>query len=114
LPKLEELYTFFDPHGQFPALQNAVVIAHSMGGLLTQTAVSDSGDQLWERTFQKAPAGLELSAALREQLARLLRFHRAPSLKEGCRLGPDEGLSTGVFFALVRRIDAARNTTANP
>ena len=76
--KLEELYTFFDPHGQFPALRNAVVIAHSMGGLLTKTAVSDSGDQLWERTFQKAPADLALSAALRQQLDRLLRFRRAP------------------------------------
>src|SRR5262249_19128078 len=38
--KLEALYTFFDPHGQFPALQNAVVIAHSMGGLLTKTVVA--------------------------------------------------------------------------
>jgi hypothetical protein len=76
--KLEDLYTFFDPHGQFPALQNAVIVAHSMGGLLTRTVVSDSGDQLWERTFQKPPADLELSVALRDQLNRLLRFRRAP------------------------------------
>jgi hypothetical protein len=76
--KLEELYDFFDPQRQFPALQNAVVIAHSMGGLITKTSVSDSGDQLWTRTFQKPPADLELSAALREQLDRLLRFQRAP------------------------------------
>jgi hypothetical protein len=79
--KLEDLYNFFDPHSQFPALQNAVVIAHSMGGLLTKTAVSESGDRLWERTFQKAPADLKLSAALREQLDRVLRFHRAPFIK---------------------------------
>src|SRR5262249_21531864 len=76
--KLEELYNFFDPYGQFPALQHAAVIAHSMGGLLTKTVVSDSGDQLWERAFHKPVADLELSAALREQLHRLLRFHRAP------------------------------------
>jgi pimeloyl-ACP methyl ester carboxylesterase len=75
--KLEDLYNFFDPHAQFPALQNAVVIAHSMGGLITKTAVSDSGDRLWERTFQKRSADLELSAAL-QQLDRLLRFQRAP------------------------------------
>jgi hypothetical protein len=30
--KLEELYTFFDPQAQLPALQNTVIIAHSMGG----------------------------------------------------------------------------------
>jgi len=40
--------------------------------------VSDSGDQLWERAFHKPVADLELSVALREQLDRLLRFHRAP------------------------------------
>jgi hypothetical protein len=79
--KLEDLYNFFDPHAQFPALQNAVVVAHSMGGLLTKTVVSDSGDQLWERSFHKPPAELELSAALREQLDRLLRFHREPFIK---------------------------------
>jgi pimeloyl-ACP methyl ester carboxylesterase len=76
--KLEDIYNFFDPHGQFPALQSAVVVAHSMGGLLTKTAVSDSGDQLWERSFQKPPAELALSVALREQLDRLLKFRRSP------------------------------------
>jgi hypothetical protein len=76
--KLEELYNFFDPHAQFPALRHTVVIAHSMGGLLTKTAVSDSGDQLWERIFQKPPADLGLTASLQEQLDRVLRFHRFP------------------------------------
>jgi hypothetical protein len=76
--KLEELYTFFDPHGQFPALQHAIVIAHSMGGLIAKTAVSDSGDRLWERIFHKPPADLVLSAPGRAQLDRLLRFQRAP------------------------------------
>src|SRR5262249_31671613 len=79
--KLEDIYKFFDPQGQFPALQNAVIVAHSMGGLLTKTVISDSGDQLWERTFQKPLAELELSAALREQLDRALRFKRAPFIK---------------------------------
>jgi hypothetical protein len=76
--KLEELYNFFDPHAQFPALRNTIVIAHSMGGLLTKTAVSDSGDQLWERIFQKPPAELGLTTSLQEQLNRILRFRRFP------------------------------------
>jgi pimeloyl-ACP methyl ester carboxylesterase len=76
--KLEDIYNFFDPHAQLPALQHAVVVAHSMGGLLTKTVVSDSGDQLWTRTFHKPPAELDLSAALQAQLDRLLRFHRVP------------------------------------
>jgi len=60
------------------AARTVDVFAHSMGGLLTKTVVSDSGDQLWERAFQKRSADLELSAALRQQLDRLLRFQRAP------------------------------------
>jgi pimeloyl-ACP methyl ester carboxylesterase len=79
--KLEELFNFFDPHEQFPALQNTIIIAHSMGGLLTKTVVADSGDQLWQRTFQKPPPDLALSAALREQLDRILRFHRLLFIK---------------------------------
>ena len=79
--KLEDLYNFFDPQRQSLALENAVVIAHSMGGLITKTAISDSGDQLWERTFHKPPAELQLSAALRAQLDRLLMFHREPFIK---------------------------------
>ena len=79
--KLEDLYTFFDPHRQFSALENAEVIAHSMGGLITRTVVSDSGDQLWERTFNKPPGNLQMEASLREELDRMLRFHREPFIK---------------------------------
>jgi pimeloyl-ACP methyl ester carboxylesterase len=98
--KLEELYNFFDPNGQLPALQNAVVIAHSMGGLLTKTAVSDSGDRLWERAFQKPPADLNLSAALREQLDRGLRFHRFRFIKRVVFICvPHRGSSLAESFA---------------
>jgi len=79
--KLDDLYTFFDPHGQFPALRNAVIIAHSMGGLITKTVVSDSGDQIWERVFNKSPGDLQLEASLRTEFDRLLRFHRSPFIK---------------------------------
>jgi len=79
--KLEELYNFFDPHAQFPAMQNAVVVAHSMGGLITRTAIGDSGERLWDRTFQRPPTDLEVSASLRGQLDRLLRFRRTPFIK---------------------------------
>jgi hypothetical protein len=52
-----------------------------MGGLLTKTIVSDSGDLFWERSCQKPPADLKLTAALQEQLDRVLRFRRAPFIK---------------------------------
>lgn len=76
--KLQDLYQFFDPHGQLPALRAAVIIAHSMGGLLTRTVVSDSEDRLWRRFFVKAPDELTLSAEVKQQLDPILRFQRAP------------------------------------
>jgi triacylglycerol esterase/lipase EstA (alpha/beta hydrolase family) len=115
--KLEELYTFFDPHAQFPALRHAVVIAHSMGGLLTKTVVADSGDQLWERTFQKPPADLALSAALREQLDRLLRFHRAPFITRAVFIAvPHRGSLLAESFAgrLGRMLIAVPATVLTP
>ena len=43
------------------------------------------------------------------------RLYGALALPEEWRLlGPVDGLSTGVFFALVSRIDAARNKTVHP
>ena len=65
--KLVELYRFFDPHDQYPALHATVVIAHSMGGLLSKTVVSDSSDHLWRRLFRKAPDDLTLAAETEQQ-----------------------------------------------
>jgi pimeloyl-ACP methyl ester carboxylesterase len=76
--KLQELYQFVDPHEQYPALRNSVIIAHSMGGLLAHTVVSDSGDQLWHQFFRKAPDELTLSAEVKQELDQTLRFQRSP------------------------------------
>jgi len=79
--KLQELYHFFDPHDQYPALHNSVIIAHSMGGLLAHTVISDSGDQLWHEFFQKAPDETTLSAEVKQELDHTLRFQRFPFIK---------------------------------
>ena len=53
----EDLLTtqrLFDPKGTAVASHHVVVIAHSMGGILAHTLVSDSGDALW-RPFAKKP-----------------------------------------------------------
>jgi pimeloyl-ACP methyl ester carboxylesterase len=79
--KLQEIYHFFDPHDQYPALHNSVIIAHSMGGLLAHTVISDSGDQLWHRFFQKAPDEVTLSAEVKQQLDQTLRFQHSPFIR---------------------------------
>jgi hypothetical protein len=79
--KLQEIYHFFDPHDHYPALHDSVIIAHSMGGLLAHTVISDSGDQLWHSFFRKAPDELTLSAEVRQQLDHVLRFQHSPFIK---------------------------------
>lgn len=49
--KLDQLRQQLDPLQRDPAMQNTVIIAHSMGGLLSKTLVTDSGDFMWDRTF---------------------------------------------------------------
>jgi hypothetical protein len=79
--KLQELYYFFDPPDQYPALHNSVIVAHSMGGLLSHTVISDSGDELWHRFFEKAPDEVTLSAEVKRELDYTLRFQRSPFIR---------------------------------
>jgi pimeloyl-ACP methyl ester carboxylesterase len=79
--KLQELYQFFDPHNQYPALHNSVIIAHSMGGLLAHTVISDSGDQLWHQFFHKAPDEMKLSAEVKQALDQALTFQHSPFIR---------------------------------
>ena len=79
--KLQEIYRFFDPHDQYPALHNSVIIAHSMGGLLSRTVISDSGDELWHQFFGKAPDEVTLSAEVKRELDHVLRFQRSPFIQ---------------------------------
>jgi pimeloyl-ACP methyl ester carboxylesterase len=52
--ELERTQRLFDPNGSAIASRHVVVVAHSMGGLLAHTLVSDSGDALWN-TFANRP-----------------------------------------------------------
>jgi hypothetical protein len=83
--KLQEIYRFFAQHDQYPALHNSVIIAHSMGGLLSHTVISDSGDELWHRFFEKAPDEMTLSAEAKRELDHALRFQRSPYIRRRVR-----------------------------
>ncbi len=48
---VEHLIETFDPEGDDPATSSMVFIAHSLGGLVTRTLATDSGDRLWRSTF---------------------------------------------------------------
>ncbi len=49
---IREFRSAVDPEGDDQALRELVVIGHSMGGLLTKTAIKECGDALWNAMFR--------------------------------------------------------------
>jgi hypothetical protein len=78
---LEDVRRTFDPEGDDPAMASMVVVAHSMGGLLARTLVTDSGMELWDTMFNCPPE--ELKAAPRDlaALRRTLIFEPEPWIR---------------------------------
>ncbi|MCW1914706.1 alpha/beta hydrolase [Luteolibacter sp. GHJ8] len=66
--QLDELRAFLDPDGRDPAMQRTVVIAHSMGGLLTKSLVVDPREAFWDPIFTRPFDKLELTAEEREAM----------------------------------------------
>ena len=65
-----------DPAGTHPALHRAVLVGHSMGGLLCRLAISDGGDRYYPQFFRQPVGELQLSPSDRE-LVRRVFYYRA-------------------------------------
>ena len=62
-------------------MQNMVGIGHSMGGLLTRTLVTNSGDAIWNSTFAIPFSEVATSFEHRARLRRLFYFQPKPYVK---------------------------------
>jgi len=70
----------YDPKRNHAKMRDMVILGHSMGGILSDLQIRDSGDQL-EQLFLKRPLGeLELSAAESAQLRQRLHFEANPDI----------------------------------
>lgn len=65
-----------DPEDDDPALDNIVLIGHSMGGLLTRMQAIDSGNALWDSMFAVPPEKIEPDPKKRQFLANGFFFKR--------------------------------------
>lgn len=79
--QLAELKATVDPQGEDEAWRDMVVIAHSMGGLVTRTLAAASGDHMWDAVFRVRPDELNIAADRRASLARIFYFERLPNLR---------------------------------
>ena len=78
--ELERTQHLFDPSGSAIASHHVVVIAHSMGGLLAHTLVSDSGDALWNTLANRPMNSLALPADEKALILKYLFFRHQPAI----------------------------------
>ena len=75
---LVEADSAFSNRGGFSLKSNGVICAHSLGGILSNALVTDSGDQLWNTVFTVPPEDLPVDEALRKDLKETLIFEHLP------------------------------------
>ncbi|MGH8031753.1 MAG: esterase/lipase family protein [Luteimonas sp.] len=77
---LRDTFAHFDPQGDDRASHGAVLVGHSMGGVIARLLVSDSGTQVMTRSFA-ALAPQQAAALEREPLMReMMLFHALPQV----------------------------------
>ncbi|MBV8814998.1 MAG: hypothetical protein JO271_10955, partial [Verrucomicrobia bacterium] len=67
-----------DPKDHDTATKRIVVVGHSMGGVISHTLVSSSGNQVWGSIFRVPPDRLKGDQEAVEELERILIFQRNP------------------------------------
>jgi pimeloyl-ACP methyl ester carboxylesterase len=104
--QLERTQHLFDPSGHAIASHHVVVVAHSMGGLLAHTLVSDSGDALWNAFANRPFNSLSLPADEKERISRYFFFHHQPCIDQVIFLAvPHRGslLAGGIVGSVANR-----------
>ncbi len=65
---------------KFPLRKKMVIIGHSMGGCITRTLITDTGDKLWIEAFGKPPEQIEMPADDKRLLEEALIFRHRPEI----------------------------------
>lgn len=94
---LQSTLCFLDPTGKDPALQNMVLIGHSMGGLLARLQVVWSGNMLWNE-FAKVPfAAIQGNSDAKQLLSNVFFFEPQSFVKRVVFIAvPHKGSSLSV------------------
>src|SRR6266478_10002525 len=112
---LQATQRLFDAKGTALASHHDVVIAHSMGGLLAHTLVSDSSDALWNAFANKPFNSLSLSVGEKHLLSGYFFFHHQPSIERVIFLAVPHrgsGLATGIVGSVGNRLIRHPKTVA--
>ena len=76
-----------DPQRQHPALDQMVLVGHSMGGLVAKMQTVDSGDAFWKTTSDRPFAELKADDGVTRSLANAYFFDPSPSVRRVVTIG---------------------------
>jgi pimeloyl-ACP methyl ester carboxylesterase len=79
--------TVIDPHQQQPALDQMVLVGHSMGGLVSKLQAVESGDAFWGLVTDQPLERLHAKPQTRNTLAKTFFFEPSPSIRRVVTIG---------------------------
>lgn len=104
---LRATFAHFDPQGDDRACLNAVLVGHSMGGVIARLLVSDSGDAVLARSLADLPPAQASALAAQPVVQALTRFRPLPQVGRAVFLAaPHRGtdINDAWLPRLVRRL----------
>ena len=85
--ELEELRDLYDPSRSDAALDQTMIVGHSMGGLIAKLQVISTGDKLWRSIASRPIDQLALSPSARDTLTELFYFQPSPMVSRVVFIG---------------------------
>jgi pimeloyl-ACP methyl ester carboxylesterase len=79
--QLDEVRSRFDPQSSHPAMRRAVLVGHSMGGLISKLMVSHSGEDVWNSIANLPLENVATDERTRANLAERLYFDPHPMVQ---------------------------------
>jgi len=96
-----------DPERRYPALDQMVLVGHSMGGLVSKLQTVDSSDEFWHTMSDQEFAELDADEEVTRSLAATFFFSPSPSVRRIVTLGtPHRGspFSNGITRWLSHKV----------
>ncbi len=84
---LTDLRETLDPQHEEPALDQMVLIGHSMGGLVSRMQTIQSGDEYWNLVSKEPLAQIKTDPETREKLQAVFYFQPNPSIRQVVTIG---------------------------
>jgi pimeloyl-ACP methyl ester carboxylesterase len=97
---LQRVRSTVDPEHRWRALDEMVLIGHSMGGLVSRLQTLESGEDYWQILSERPFSEMHADPETRERLARTVFFHPNPAIRRVITIGtPHHGSTLANGFA---------------